>query len=109
MVSRNIGKALACFVFFAVALMLGAKQGETQTIKVKMGSSTSPPALEQITPYLAIEKGIFKKHGLDVEVIQFRGDAINTKALLTGDVDVTIDSGATSVIVSTSQGAKIRL
>ena len=60
MVGRNIGKAFACFVFFGVALMLGAKQGETQTIKVKMGSSTSPPALERSPRTSRSRKGYSK-------------------------------------------------
>jgi hypothetical protein len=30
-------------------------------VKIKMGSSLSPPSLESITPYVAVEKGFFKK------------------------------------------------
>ncbi|MDZ4343541.1 MAG: ABC transporter substrate-binding protein, partial [Candidatus Binatia bacterium] len=68
-----------------------------------------PPSLESITPYVANEKGIFKKLGVDVEVVEFRGDAVHTKALLSGDIDVTINMGATQGIVSASKKAPIRL
>ena len=37
--------------------------------------------------WMALEKGFFKKHGLDVEFIQFRGDKDVTRALLAGEVD----------------------
>jgi ABC-type nitrate/sulfonate/bicarbonate transport system substrate-binding protein len=35
--------------------------------KIKIGSGSSPPTLDSITPYVAVEAGIFKKYGLDVE------------------------------------------
>jgi NitT/TauT family transport system substrate-binding protein len=83
--------------------------GDAQTAKIKMGSSLSPPSLESITPYVAIEKGFFKKYGLDAEVVEFRGDATHVKALLSGDIDVSINMGATEGIVSAAKKAPIRL
>jgi ABC-type nitrate/sulfonate/bicarbonate transport system substrate-binding protein len=80
-----------------------------QMVKVRMGSSLSPPSIESITPYVALEEGIFKKYGLDVQVVEFRGDATHTKALLSGEIDVTINMGATNGIVAASKGAKIKL
>ena len=101
-----------CQVFSAsvvvLALLAWAGQAAAQ-VKIKMGSSLSPPSLDSITPYVAIEHGFFKKHGLDVEMIEFRGDATHTKALLAGEIDVSINMGATSAIVSASKGAKVRL
>ncbi len=91
------------------ALLAGAGPASAQAVKVKMGSSLSPPSLDSITPYVAIEQGFFKKYGLDVEMVEFRGDATHTKALVAGEVDVSINMGATSGIVSASQGAKVRL
>src|SRR5574341_2371025 len=82
---------------------------DAQTVKIKMGSSLSPPSLESITPYVAVEKGFFKKYGLDVEVVEFRGDATHVKALLSGDIDMSINMGATEGIVSASKKAPIRL
>ena len=87
--------------------MAAAGPAWAQAAKVKIGSSLSPPSLDGMTPYVAIERGLFKKLGLDVEVIEFRGDATHTKALLAGEVDASI-MGATAAIVSASKGAKIR-
>jgi len=96
-------------ILVGMLILMSPTPGDAQTAKIKMGSSLSPPSLESITPYVAIEKGIFKKLGLDVEVVEFRGDAVHTKALLSGDIDVTINMGATQGIVSASKKAPIRL
>jgi len=82
---------------------------DAQMVKIKLGSSLSPPSLDSISPYVAIDKGIFKKYGLDVEVVEFRGDAIHTKALLSGDIDLSINMGATEAMVSVSKKAPIKL
>lgn len=78
-----------------------------QNVKVKVGAASSPPILDTITPYVAVERGFFKKYGLDVEIVEFRGDVIGTKAVLSNDIDVLLNVGATSAIVSAAQGAKI--
>ncbi len=90
------------------ALVSAGGPAEGQLTKVKFGTALSPPSLDSITPYVARERGLFREQGLDVEILEFRGDAIVTKALLAGELDVAI-LGATSGIVSASKGAKIRL
>ncbi len=108
MSNRWINK-LPVFISLVVAFLMAPSPNEAQMIKIKMGSSLSPPSLDSITPYVAIEKGFFKKYGLDVEVVEFRGDATHVKALLSGDIDVSINMGATEGIVSASKKAPIRL
>ena len=83
--------------------------GDAQTAKIKLGSSLSPPSLDSITPYVAIEKGFFKKNGLEAEVVEFRGDATHVKALLSGEIDLSINMGATEGMVSASKKAPIKL
>src|ERR1044072_5921197 len=72
-------------------------------------SGATPPILDSITPYVAVEAGIFKKLGLDVEMAEFRGDIVLTTAMLAGDIQVCSNIGATSAMVSASKGAKLRL
>ena len=100
---------LLIFVSLAISLLMISSLGEAQMVKIKMGSSLSPPSPDSLSPYVAIEKGFFKKYGLDVAVVEFRGDATHVKALLSGDIDVSINMGATEGIVSASKGAKIKL
>jgi ABC-type nitrate/sulfonate/bicarbonate transport system substrate-binding protein len=99
--------AFRCLVFAALVFVLAAPAA-AQNVKIKMGAASSPPILDTITPYVAVEKGFFKKYGLDVEIVEFRGDVVATKAVLSNDIDVLLNVGATSAIVSASQGAKIR-
>lgn len=105
--SRMNWKSALVGVLFA--LLIRPAMGDAQTAKIKMGSSLSPPSLESITPYVAIEKGMFKKLGIDAEVVEFRGDATHVKALLSGDIDVSINMGATQGIVSAAKQAPMRL
>jgi ABC-type nitrate/sulfonate/bicarbonate transport system substrate-binding protein len=94
-------------LFLAVTAATLPAGAEAQ--KIKLGSSLSPPSLESISPYVAIEKGFFKKNGVEVEVVEFRGDATHVKALLSGDIDATINMGATEAIVTASKKAPIKL
>jgi NitT/TauT family transport system substrate-binding protein len=97
------------FALIYIALsMLARGTAAAQNVKLKIGAASSPPILDTITPYVAVEKGFFKKNGIDAEIVEFRGDVIGMKALLANDVDVLLNIGATSGIVSAAQGAKIR-
>lgn len=107
----NISSITRAIILMGLGLVLfvAPSLGDAQTAKIKMGSSLSPPSLESITPYVAIEKGFFKKYGLDAEVVEFRGDATHVKALLSGDIDMSINMGATEGMVSAAKKAPIRL
>ena len=105
----KIMRFTADIALLGVLLLVTSGLGNAQTVKIKMGSSLSPASLESITPYVAIEKGFFKKYGLDVEVVEFRGDAIHVKALLSGDIDMSINMGATEGIVGAAKKAPIKL
>ncbi|OGQ84474.1 MAG: hypothetical protein A3F90_17020 [Deltaproteobacteria bacterium RIFCSPLOWO2_12_FULL_60_19] len=106
---KNRKRINALAVLFLSVLVSIAAAGRAEAQKIKLGSSLSPPSLDSISPYVAIEKGFFKKYGLDVEVTEFRGDAVHVKALLSGDINLSINMGATEGIVSASKKAPIRL
>src|SRR5438093_12348452 len=93
---------------FLSAILLSAGPAGAQAVKVKLGSSLSPPALHVLAPYVALERGLFKKQGLEVEIVEIAGDPNHTKALLSGELDAAVIIGGTSVMVSASKGAKIR-
>ena len=107
------GKRARAMVFamsVGVAAVLGAAgPAAAQAVRVKAGSALSPPSLESITPYVALERGLFKKYGVDVEIVEFRGSPTNLKAVLAGEVDLSLNMGGTDAIVAASRGAKIRL
>ncbi|HEY1267675.1 MAG TPA: ABC transporter substrate-binding protein [Candidatus Binatia bacterium] len=102
----RIPRIAAALLIAASAALALADAADAQ--KIKLGSSLSPPSLESISPYVAIEKGFFKKNGVEAEVVEFRGDATHVKALLSGDIDASINMGATEAIV-TAPKAPVRL
>ena len=97
------------WVVVGLGVLFCPSMADAQGAKIKLGSSLSPPSLESITPYVAIEKGFFKKYGLDVEVVEFRGDNTHVKALLSGDIDMSINMGATEGIVGAAKKVPIKL
>ena len=109
MTLKNFVSGAAAWIALGLFWLMIPAVGDAQTAKIKLGSSLSPPSLDSITPYVAIEKGFFKKYGLDAEVVEFRGDATHVKALLSGEIDLSINMGATEAIVSASKKAPIRL
>ena len=56
--------------------------------------------------WVAVEKGLFKKHGLDVSMLQVRSGQINITALMSGDVQATWPA-ISSVLSGVAGGAKI--
>jgi NitT/TauT family transport system substrate-binding protein len=71
-------------VLISVALFfLGANVSAQELKKIKIGY----PAISynQIHIWVAKDAGLFKKHGLDAEIVFFRGGQMATQALVAGD------------------------
>ncbi len=105
--NKNYSKTEVTWLFLLAVLLAGGP-ARAQAVKVKLGSSLSPPALHVLAPYVALERGLFKKYGLDVEIVEIPGDPTHTKALLAGELDASVIVGGTAVMVTASKGAKIR-
>ena len=56
--------------------------------------------------WVAVDKGLFKKYGLDVRMVQMRSGQFNITALMSGDVQA-IWPAVSSVLSGVSGGAKI--
>jgi len=62
---------------------------------------------ETVAPmWVAVEKGLFKKYGLDVSMLQVRSGAVSLSALMSGDVQAFWPA-ISSVLSGVSGGAKI--
>jgi NitT/TauT family transport system substrate-binding protein len=84
------GRTVAAVVAVAFGVLAGASVGAAEPLRVGKGF----PSLFQFTPLdVGVEKGIFKKHGLDVEISAFAGDAKLQQAFAAGAVDLGIGSG----------------
>src|SRR6185312_14442113 len=71
-----------------------SKADAADLIKVKVGDTTS---LAQLGMYAGIQKGFFRKHGLDLERIAIPGGAKVLTALLSGDIDIGYLAASTSL------------
>lgn len=90
-----LGSILCCFL-----VAVWAKAAQAQEIKkVKIGYPAF--SLTFLTFFVAKDAGIFKKHGLDVELIQLAG-AVQTSALVAGEIDHL--TGITGPLVAAARG-----
>jgi ABC-type nitrate/sulfonate/bicarbonate transport system substrate-binding protein len=89
--TRLIGRrAVAAAVLVALGVLVARGANAAEPLRVGKGF----PSLFQFTPLdVGVEEGIFKKHGLDVEISAFAGDAKLQQAFAAGAVDLGIGSG----------------
>jgi ABC-type nitrate/sulfonate/bicarbonate transport system substrate-binding protein len=87
---------LSCFYFVAAA-------AAQDTRKVRMAYSAF--SISFLNIFIARDAGFFKKHGLDVELIQMAGP-LPIAAMLAGDVDYL--TGITIGLVAAGQGVPLR-
>jgi NitT/TauT family transport system substrate-binding protein len=92
----------------AVAMTLAASAGvaSAETLKLAVGQrgnwDTSVPELGQ-------RAGIFKKHGLDLELLYTQGGGETQQAVLSGSVDIGVAAGIMGVLGAFSKGAPVRV
>lgn len=60
-------------------------------------------------PTLCLERGEFKKAGLDVEVLSTRGGSENVQAVIAGGMDIGFSPGVNAVLAAAMQGAPIKI
>ena len=85
-------KLTRTIIFAALAAAAFAKSASAEDT-IRFGKAF--PGLFQFTPVdLGIEKGFFKKRGLEVEITSFFGDAKQQQAYTAGAIDMGIGGGA---------------
>jgi NitT/TauT family transport system substrate-binding protein len=68
--------------------------------------SNSTVAESRAPLYIARDLGLYEKYGLDVQIVNIRGAAINTAALLAGEIQMTVAASAVA-ITAAARGAPI--
>ncbi len=76
--------AIVLLVVLALSLSMLAGMGSAETLKIRFGSI---PALQSLPLYVAEQKGLFAKEGLQVEVIVFNTAAEKDIALAAGSLE----------------------
>ncbi|HZL30658.1 MAG TPA: ABC transporter substrate-binding protein [Pseudolabrys sp.] len=92
----------------AVAAAVLAMQGTASAQqKVVIGIPTSPPNIVHMPVIVAKELGLYKKAGLDVDIVSL-GDGVKVyRALLAGNIDFGLTPGAPTII-GRSNGAAVK-
>jgi ABC-type nitrate/sulfonate/bicarbonate transport system substrate-binding protein len=78
-----------------MALGLGSAAAET---KLRVGKAQAQQ-FAFIPVHVGVEAGIFKKHGLDIEIADFGGDAKLLQALAADSIDIALGGGPTIAFV----------
>ncbi len=76
--------------------------------KIKMAIGQGIP-FDTAIPVAAVKAGIFKKHGLDVDLMITSGGGETLQAVISGSVDIGIAAGTTGVLGAFSKGAPVRI
>lgn len=90
---RERGSRIVAAGAVILGVLIGCALGDA-TAQEKLRVGKGFPSLFQFTPLdVGIEKGFFKKHGVEVEASAFTGDAKLQQAFAAGAVDMGVGSG----------------
>ncbi len=84
-------RKLVALIALAVLIPFGAAIGapKAEAAKIRMGFPSRN--LMSMPIYVAREKGFYKKHGVDIEIIYIRGGSTTIKAMVAKKLDVMIN------------------
>jgi NitT/TauT family transport system substrate-binding protein len=95
------GLLVGLFVLWAIA---SARAQSPATLRY--GTPTATPDITTVGVYFALEQGLFKREGLDVQVTRYPGSTTAIRALLSGDADL-VETGADTALLARETGAPI--
>jgi NitT/TauT family transport system substrate-binding protein len=102
-------KSFRTFAFVAItasAIAFGPPGAEAQeNLKLAIGQRGN---WENAMPELGQKAGIFKKHGLDLEILYTQGGGETQQAVISGSVDIGIGVGTGGAMGAFAKGAPIR-
>ena len=96
------------FVRFALAvaaLLAGSAAGAQDTLKLAIGQRGN---WENAPAELGQKAGIFKKHGLTLEILYTQGGGETLQAVLSGSVDIGVGVGTAGTMGAFAKGAPVR-
>jgi len=95
---------LRLFAVLIAALLVVPVNSEAQTTE-KVRIAIASHSLAFLVPFVAKDRGLYAKHGIEAEIIQVRPN-VAMAALLSGDIDYVELIG--SIIRSAGRGAPVR-
>src|SRR5437879_7116768 len=95
-------------VLAALALLVGAERGASsqETLKVAIPQRG---AWDAGVAELGQRGGIFKKHGLDLEILYVQAGPESIQAVIGGSMDIATAAGVSAAVGTFAKGARIRI
>ncbi len=95
---------LAAIVLSMVALSAGASAQETLRLAIGQRGAWDTSVAE-----IGQRAGIFKKHGLELDLLYTQGGGETQQAVISGSVDIGVAAGIMGVLGAFSKGAPVRI
>lgn len=95
-----------CVGLMAGTVAVAAPAAAEDTLKLAIGQRGN---WDTAIPELGQRAGIFKKHGLTLELLYTQGGGETQQAVLSGSVDIGVAAGTLGVIGAFSKGAPVRI
>ena len=89
------------------ALALAAGPAAAQGKKVTIGMPGIPPIFTTVQPLVAEKQGLFKKHGATVELRPFDNGTAAARAVISGDIDMSMSPSPPVVTQISNSGANL--
>jgi NitT/TauT family transport system substrate-binding protein len=90
----------------AFALALAATQAPGEPLKI---ASPQRGSWEGAVPELGQQQGIFKKHGLELDILFTAGGGETLQAVISGAVDIGLSAGTLAILGAFQKGAPLRI
>jgi NitT/TauT family transport system substrate-binding protein len=95
------------YALLAAALLAVPGAASAQT-KLTVAMPTNPPNIVHMPMYIAIDLGLFKKHGVNLEAFRLEGGVHAFRAMVAGNADIASSPGPFSIVART-KGAGTKL
>src|SRR4051812_27182197 len=103
----GMSRLAAIFLFgLTAATMVSSGAIADDLLKLAVGA---PNNWDSGVPDIGKRAGIFKKHGLDLEILYTNGGGETLQAVISGSVDIGIGAGTSSVLGAFAKGAPLRI
>src|SRR4051794_23465518 len=90
----------------ALAVVLSNAARADDSLKLAVGA---PNNWDSGVPDIGKRAGIFKKHGLDLEILYTNGGGETMQAVISGSVDIGVAAGTGSALGAFAKGAPVRI
>ncbi|MBI3457578.1 MAG: ABC transporter substrate-binding protein [Candidatus Rokubacteria bacterium] len=107
-VLRRCGWVCSVLPVLLVLLAPTGARSQSMTTTIRYGAPTATPDITTVSVYFAIENGLFKREGLEVQVMRYPGSTTAIRALLSGDADV-VETGGDTALLAMESGAAIQI